>query len=147
MKAKTIIILSLLFIIPIILLKMFFLSETTEYKVFDENNKPINAKIFLNNRTVKGEKTKELILYFPEVPKPHFLTVAIPPKLIGIPDNAGEIKLYFNKLYLPDESKIFMPINEGVEKILDTYFISDTLIYFNTFDDFRRYGNKIVVKK
>lgn len=146
MKTKIVIILALV-LIAITFLKMNFLSETTEYKVFDENNKAINAQIFLNDKTVKGEQTKELILYFPEMPRQHFLTVAIPPKLIGIPDNAGEIKVYFNKLYLPNESKIFMPINEGVEKILDTYFVSDTLIYFNTFDDFKKYGGKIIVKK
>ena len=117
------------------------------YQILNENQEIIECQVYVNKKTVKGEAIKELIFYFPKLVHTKFITVAIPPKLIGIPDGASQIKVFKNYLYLPQESMIFMPVNEGIEKVITSYFVSDSLIHFNTFGNLKSLGGRIYISK
>jgi hypothetical protein len=123
------------------------LKSSGEYKVLNEIGTTLDAQVFINQKTRMGEPTKELFIYFKDTPNRFVVVVAIPPKLIGIPERYNTMKLEKDILYIQKESLQFTPVNVGIEKMIDKYTISDTLITFETFRCLSVLGKKIIIKK
>jgi len=118
-----------------------------EYKVFNEKGLLLDAQVFMNKKTITGENTKELFVYFNTSPKPFVVVIALPPKLIGMPERYNTMKIDKKNLYVKEESLRFTPINVGIEKLINKYSIEDELIDFKTFGRLSPLGKKIIIKK
>lgn len=123
------------------------IKATESYQIFNEKGRALDATIFLNKKMISGEATKELIVYFKTLPKPYVLVIAIPPKLIGIPERYNTMKISKDVLSLRKESLMFTPINVGIEKMIDNWSIEDDLITFDTFERISSLGKRIVIRK
>jgi hypothetical protein len=123
------------------------LMSAFEYKVFNEKGTLIDAQVFANKKTITGENTKELFVYFKIKPKPFVIVIALDQKLIGIPERYYTMKIDKKNLYIKKESLRFTPINVGIEKLINKYSIEDELIDFETFDRLRTLGKRITIKK
>jgi hypothetical protein len=121
------------------------LHSTEEYEVFGDSK--IKAQIFENRKTIDGNETKQLIVNFKDINFPKFITIAIPPKLIGLPENLGRIKIINNKLIISEESLKFTPINDGPFLQIESTIVSDSIIVFSSFGDLKKYGKKIIIRK
>lgn len=145
---KKIVILGVIFLIIVgYIFSPYIYINDTSFIIKNENGKEIDAQIYKNYRTVDNEKTIEFILYFSKSNEPTFLTIAIPPKLIGLNDHGNGIIKISNLIFLPNKSKMFMPINEGVNKMINNSIITDSLISFTTFHDLKKFGSKIIITK
>lgn len=118
-----------------------------QYYVTNNEGKTVDVDVYINRKTVNGEDTKELILHFAKATYPKYLTIAVYQELIGVPDNYNKIKIKNRSLSLPRESLIFTPINVGIEQLINTYNISDSVIVFETFGDLKLYGDEIFITK
>jgi hypothetical protein len=113
-----------------------------------KKGKKLNASIFFNNRTIDGKNTSELFIYFDIKPSFFVLVIALPPKLIGIPELYKTMKIdSLGNLNINRKSLMFTPINIGIEKMIDKYFISEKYIYLDTFGNLKKVGNKVYIKK
>lgn len=123
------------------------LRASNNYKVFNETGKALDALVFINWRTISGENTKELMVYFKTKPKPFVITVAVPAKLIGIPEHAQRMTLSEKKLALPERSLVFTPINVGIDKMINRSSIEEDLVRFDAFGILADLGKEIVIKE
>lgn len=123
-----------------------YIEESKDYVIYGDDL-PIKSKVFINNKTINGEQTTELIIHFEELKNSKFLTIAVAQKLIGYPENRDKMIVSDSKLRLPKSSMLFTPINYGVDLLITDFSISDSLIMFNTFNDLERYGKRITIKK
>ena len=123
------------------------IEATKSYQIFNEKGRALDAIIFINKKMISGEATKELIVYFNTLPKPYVLLIAIPPKLIGIPERYDTMKISGNVLSLRKESLRFTPVNVGIEKMIGNWSIEDDLITFDTFESISSFGKRIVIRK
>jgi hypothetical protein len=121
------------------------LDASLEYEVSAQE--PIDADIYFINKTVDFKDTKELIVHFKSIKNPKYLTIAIPAKLIGLPENSNKMEIIDNKLHVPEESLIFTPISEGAFSNLDYSYVSDSVIYFSSFSELKQFGKKITIRK
>lgn len=121
------------------------LDASSEYELVAKE--PIDADIFINYKTVDLKDTKELIVYFKDIKNPKYLTIAIPAKLIGLPENSNKMEIKDGRLYIPQESLIFSPISEGAFFNLDYSYVSDSVIYFSSFSDLKQFGDRITIRK
>ncbi|WP_207534484.1 hypothetical protein [Desertivirga arenae] len=117
------------------------------YSVVNEAGEKLDALVFQNDKTIKQEKAKELFVYFKTDPKPIVIVIAIPPRLIGIPERSSTMKIVKDQLLILRESLVFTPVNVGIEKMLNEYTIADDLISFDAFAELKSFGRKIFVKK
>ncbi|WP_304064876.1 hypothetical protein [Pedobacter glucosidilyticus] len=124
------------------------LPSVKNYIVYNEKGEKLNAYIFFNYQTIDGKNTSELFIYFDIKPSFFVLVIALPPKLIGIPELYKTMKIdSLGNLNINRKSLMFTPINIGIEKMIDKYFISEKYIYFDTFGNLKKVGNKVYIKK
>ncbi|PYF74876.1 hypothetical protein [Pedobacter nutrimenti] len=123
------------------------ISAAKNYCVFNENGKALDALLFINNKMFSGKRTKELIVYFKMGSEPIVLIIALPPKLIGIPELYNTMRLDKDTLFLQKASLKFTVVNVGIEKMIDKWSIEDGTIRFSTFERLNALGKEIIIKK
>ena len=144
MKATITLVLSLVCLFAIFYPNIYI--KDNKLKVYNENNILLNATIYKNYSTINYNRTVEYIVYFTEITNGGLITIAVPPKIIGIPEKPQKITLFDKFIYVPDESKIFTPITEGVYKSINKYTITNSLITFDAFGDLKTLGKQIKIK-
>jgi hypothetical protein len=116
------------------------------YIVYNEKKQILDANVFINNKTIQSKYTKQIIINFKNS-KTKFISIIVDNKLIGMPEIASSIEIVGSEMIFPNEAKMTVPISEGPNKLLSDFFVSDSLVYFNTFDDLKKFGSTIILKK
>ncbi|PQA60130.1 hypothetical protein [Siphonobacter curvatus] len=127
----------------------FVLFRTKQYAVFNDQHLPLDACLFDKKQTLDNESTHELILYFPSENTYNYLTIVPEHKLIGLANRTNK-NLYVlpgEKLaYMCPEGSLFTPLNTLFLNQLFKHHFSKGSIEFDTFDDLKKMGKRILIK-
>ena len=128
----------------------FILFRSNNYAVFNEKHQPIKAWVFEKRQTSQNEATFELIVYFPSQEKYRFLTIVPAHRLIGLADTLVKNIWVFpgpKIAYMLPAGSFFTPLNGPYFELISEYEFSENLIWFNTFGELRKIGNRIVIQR
>ena len=128
----------------------FVLFRSDDYFIVNEHQKPLEAFIFRKNQTSENEKTHELIVYLPTEKKYNYLTIVPAHQLIGLADQADKnIWVLPGKriAYMFPNGSFFTPLDGPFLGYITEFEFSKDVIWFNTFDHLKKFGNRIVIQK
>ncbi len=120
------------------------LTESNKFDIFGD--KRINAQFYENKKTINGDYTNQLIIFFPENKFPKYITIVLEHNLVGMPEKENGIKIINNKMNISDESLMIMPISEGPNKLTNVLPNNAGVISFVAFGDLLKYGEKITIQ-
>ena len=128
----------------------FILFKADNYDVFNEQHREINAWIFEKKQTSENHDTYELIVYFPSEQKYRYLTVVSEHQFIGLADRTAHniwVAPGSSVAYMFPNGSFFTPLDGPYFELISEFKFSKNVIWFNTFDDLRKFGSRIVIKR
>ncbi|TDE09031.1 hypothetical protein [Dyadobacter psychrotolerans] len=128
----------------------FILFRTNHYNAFNETHKPINVYLFQKNQTSNNDKTDELIVYFPSEISYRYLTIVPSHELIGLADQTEKSIWIFpgaKIAYMFPNGSYFTPLGESYFNFISESGFSKDIIWFNTFGDLKKLGERIVIQR
>ncbi|SDH45215.1 hypothetical protein SAMN04487996_1388 [Dyadobacter soli] len=128
----------------------FILFRADDYGVLNEQRRAINAWVFEKKQTSENHDTDELIVYFPSEQKYRYLTVVPEHQLIGLADRPADniwVAPGSRVAYMFPNGSFFIPLDGPYFELISEFEFSKNVIWFNTFDDLKKFGSRIVINR
>ena len=128
----------------------FILYRANNYAVFNEKHQAIKAWVFEKRQTSQNEAKFELIVYFPFEEKYRFLTIVPAHRLIGLTNTPVKTIWVFpgaKLAYMLPAGSFFTPLDGPYFELISEYEFSENVIWFNTFGELRKIGNRIIIQR
>jgi hypothetical protein len=128
----------------------FILFKADDNGVLNEQHRAINASVFEKKQTSGNHDTHELIVYFPSEQKYRYLTVVPEHQLIGLADRAADniwVVPGSRVAYMFPNGSFFTSLDGPYFELISEFEFSKNVVWFNAFDDLKKFGSRIVIKR